>query len=166
MPKERVSIDELKTVIRYDAETGLLWWTARVANNVFAGDEAGATDGQGYKHFQYKGVHYPCHQVAWAFSHGAWPKHGVDHEDADRGNNRLTNLREATQSQNSANRRLGQNNKAGLKGVRERRSSGRWEANIWLGKSVYLGTFDTKEEAHAAYVVAAKVNFGEFARAS
>jgi len=163
LAKERASIAELQRIVAYDPATGILTWLIRPAVNVPIGSEAGSLDGQGYKHFQYKGVIYPCHQVAWALKHGRWPCRGIDHRDGGRSNNQAANLREASQSQNAANRKMHPNNKAGLKGVRYKH--GKWEASIWLGKSVYLGRFGTKAEAHAAYVDAATKNFGDFARA-
>lgn len=165
LTNKRLSIGDLRDVLHYDPKSGLLTWTKRVARNVFAGGEAGSVDGQGYKHFQFKGCIYPCHQVAWALFHNEWPDAHVDHRDGDRANNRIENLREANQSQNCANRRVSPKNKVGLKGVVEKRP-GRFSAVIWLGKSVHLGTFDTAEKAHAAYVSAAEKRFGEFARAA
>jgi len=157
-----LSVSDLADVLSYDPETGGLLWTKRVSNNVFAGMKAGVVNGQGYVVFQYRKVQLQAHRVAWALHCGNWPVAGIDHINGDRSDNRIKNLREANQSQNSANRRLQPNNKCGFKGVREK--LGKWEAAIWDGKSVYLGRYDSPEAAHQAYVTEAKRLFGEFAR--
>lgn len=85
----------------------------------------------------------------------------VDHINGDGLDNRLENLRLVNNQQNGANRR--NRNKHGLKGVFLDR--GRWRATIqFKEKRIALGTFKTKEDAHAAYCVAATNLFGEFAR--
>jgi hypothetical protein len=92
----------------------------------------------------------------------------MDHANGDRGDNRIDNLREATQSQNSANSWRPHKSTTGFKGVS---SSGRktkpWAAHIKQhGKSQFLGRYDTPEAAHAAYAMKAVELFGEFARLS
>lgn len=95
----------------------------------------------------------------------------VDHEDGNGLNNRRKNIRICTPYQNQGNRIVQRNNRLQLKGVRETKFdsgeyAGKFMANIKLGgKNIYLGTFCTKEEASAAYLGAARVAFGEFARA-
>jgi hypothetical protein len=94
------------------------------------------------------------------------PREGyvIDHVDGDGLNNRRCNLRYATHGQNVANG-LHRNRKSpGLKGTCQT-ASGRWRAQISHGGRTHtLGTFDTTEEAHAAYCEAAKRLHGEFAR--
>lgn len=83
----------------------------------------------------------------------------VDHKNNDTLDNRRSNLRIASYSQNAQNRVA----KSGLKGV-SREPSGRYRARIEIaGKGVSLGTFDTAEDAARAYDAAAIARFGEFA---
>ena len=87
----------------------------------------------------------------------------VDHVDGDVLNNRRSNLRLATHTDNMRNRKLQVNNKSGYTGVRIRRS--RWVAEIRVnGKKIHLGYFDNAEDAYKAYQNAASKYFGEFAR--
>jgi hypothetical protein len=92
----------------------------------------------------------------------------IDHINGDRLDNRIENLRTATYSQNSANAKRHSRNTSGLKGASKRfkngKWTGRWQASItYQRKQINLGYFDTKEEAHAAYLEAARRLQGEFA---
>jgi hypothetical protein len=86
----------------------------------------------------------------------------IDHKNLDRKDNRKENLRICTTSQNQANIKPHKRNKTGLKGVRKT-PSGKYEADIWKDKSIYLGVFNTKQEAAKVYNEAAIKFFGEFA---
>ena len=89
----------------------------------------------------------------------------VDHVDMNTLNNRMENLRIATAAQNQFNRGRPRNNTSGFKGVSWCESSGRWQAFIKRGgKSVWIGSFLTPEEAHEAYKLAVIEIAGEFAR--
>lgn len=95
---------------------------------------------------------------------GAKPGVIVDHKDNDGLNNRRSNLRRANKSLNGANSALSIRNKSGVKGVVWDASRQRWLASITLhGKSNYLGRFHSKEDAAAAYAVAARDAHGAFA---
>jgi HNH endonuclease/AP2 domain len=135
-----------------------------VSRSVQADDVAGLLDGDGYRRITIKGRIYQAHQLAWLYMTGKWCSRVIDHRDGDPSNNRWANLRRATISQNNANRRIHRNNKCGFKGV-VRNHIGRWCAAIYKdGRRYHLGSFATPEEAHAAYVAAARKLFGEFAR--
>jgi hypothetical protein len=104
---------------------------------------------------------YRVHRLAWAHVYGKWPDGHLDHADLDRSNNALDNLRPATRAQNNANRPLPRNNTSGFKGVHFDKGSRRW---IAVCGRRHVGSFATKEEAYAAYVEAARLRYGDFAR--
>jgi AP2 domain len=83
----------------------------------------------------------------------------VDHLNRDKLDNRRTNIRPATYSQNSANR--APRSKTGYKGVIS--DKGSWRAEIKDGRAIFLGMFDTAEDAARAYDEEARRRFGSFA---
>lgn len=94
------------------------------------------------------------------------PGFHVDHWNGDKLDNRRSNLRIATVSQNSMNRRSDSYGKSGYKGVHfDKGCINPWTARIKIGDSyVRLGHYETKEEAAQAYNEAAINNYGPWAR--
>lgn len=95
---------------------------------------------------------------------GAKPKQIVDHKNRNSSDNRKNNLRFATHQQNMQNSKMKVTNTLGFKGVQQK-PSGRFSARIRNseGKRLYLGTYDTPEQAHSSYLQAANKYHGEFA---
>lgn len=89
-----------------------------------------------------------------------WPI--TDHQNGNGLDNRRSNLRAATTSQNNANARVRRDNTSGYKGVAYIPKSGKWRAYIGNPQR-HLGHHDTAEQAAHAYDVAAVARFGEFA---
>lgn len=95
------------------------------------------------------------------------PKMETDHIDGNGLNNRRSNLRPATVSQNQQNSRRRQGTKSGVKGVCFDRAKGKWRADIKVsGRNVFLGYFDCIENAGAAYANGSAHYHGEFGRPS
>jgi hypothetical protein len=87
-----------------------------------------------------------------------------DHKNHNTLDNRRSNIRAATHQQNSSNQMMTAKNKSGYKGVCKAKRSKKWVAQIrHAGVNNYLGRYDTKEQAYAAYCAAAAVLHGEFA---
>lgn len=87
-----------------------------------------------------------------------------DHINHDGLDNRRSNLRICTRSENNQNSRARSDSVSGLRGAYLHKPSGRYMSRIKAGeKLIYLGYFGTAEAAHAAYCEAAKVHHGEFA---
>lgn len=113
-------------------------------------------------------VDYQCHyahRLAWLYIHGEWPEF-IDHINGDPFDNRLSNLRLATGSQNNYNQRRNSRNISGFKGVSYFSKTGQWRAAINIGKRhrKHLGLYATPEEAAIVYRRAAAELYGEFAR--
>ena len=157
----------LQKLLHYESETGLFVRLTKSAPCVKIGDVAGYVDPRGYVKISVDGRLYKAHRLAWLYMVGQWPNGEVDHRDANFCNNRWSNLREATRTQNIANGRIHRDNVSGFKGVVWHEQSKKWRARIYVeGKSVSLGLHDSPDAAHIAYVIAAQKYFGEFARAS
>lgn len=144
--------EQLKRVLRYDAATGAFTWIAKMGR-MRPGDPAG-TCSRGYILLNIFGRKYSAHRLAWFYVTGKWPKYQVDHTNGLRGDNRWPNLREATNSLNQQNLKKATSRSAtGLLGVMKNKK--RFGAVIHLnGQSYWLGTFNTPELAHAAYLTA------------
>jgi hypothetical protein len=160
-----VSLETLKAIVRYDPDTGNFYWLIRASRRTHIGQIAGSLNGKGYWQVEILGVNYQAHRLAWFFVTGEWPAQQIDHVNCISSDNRWSNLRLATSSENSRNSRKMATNKSGFKGVSFHKSTQRWRAVILLnGKHKHLGSRATPEEAHALYVEAARKHFGEFAR--
>lgn len=89
----------------------------------------------------------------------------TDHRDGNGLNNRRSNLRNATKSQNMHNARQRVDNSSGYKGVCWHKKKSKWVARIRLnGRQHHLGYFSTPQDAHEAYRQASDRMHGEFSR--
>jgi hypothetical protein len=155
----------LDQVLKYDPDTGEFFWRARPVtmfpagesakrprsavhscnqwNSRWAGQSAMSLkdDGYYYTHFQYRTL--LAHRIAWKIMTGEDPIE-VDHIDGNRGNNKWSNLRNGTRSDNQRNQSLKRSNKSGHHGVHFSKRQQKWTA------SITIGSFDSKEEAVAA----------------
>jgi hypothetical protein len=155
---------ELTRLFDYDPETGV--FTARVArHSVRIGAKAGCVAPDGYIQISVYGKKYKAHRLAWFYMYGCWPSE-IDHINLDKIDNRFSNLREATNAQQNSNRPAQRNNACGKKGVHFAKHASKWRAQIMKDKRfIHIGYFDSIEAAHRAYAAAARIHFGEFARA-
>lgn len=86
------------------------------------------------------------------------------HGNKTRNDNRKSNLRIVTDSQNMMNRCVHKNNKTGVAGVRWHKYHNKWVAVISANKKrIHLGYYDNFEDAVKARKEAEKKYFGEYA---
>jgi hypothetical protein len=79
-------------------------------------------------------------------------------------NDKIENLRPSDGSKNIANSSLSSSNTSGYKGVSYNKTRETWRSYIRVHRQyIHLGTFRNPEEAHEAYMEAARKYFGEFA---
>jgi hypothetical protein len=144
---------------RYDEETGYLFWRHSGPRRRMD-HPVGSVTKAGYRVIKGR----PAHHIVWLMHYGKLPRECLDHINGARDDNRIENLREVSHSQNSWNQGAHHDNPTGLKGVTWSKSRGKWRARICVRyKRHFLGWFDTKEAAHAAYCDAAARLHGEFA---
>jgi hypothetical protein len=149
-----MNVSRLRSVLNYDPRTGVFRWAERPSPRVRVGDVAGTVNGHGYLNIGFDGRTYKAHRLAWLYVHGEWPVGQIDHRNGDRTDNRLANLRVVTNAENLRSARRARSDSAtGLVGVS--RAGGRYRARMMVnGQSRSLGTYDTPEQAHAAYLAA------------
>ena len=88
----------------------------------------------------------------------------IDHKNGNIKDNRRSNLRLATYSENLHNTGIRKTNTSGFKGVSFHKYSKKWQATCYRdGKQVYIGTFSTPEKAAQAYDWAVSKEHPEFA---
>jgi hypothetical protein len=158
--------ERLQKLFDYSVITGKLYWRENRGDNILKGKEAGYTDkANKVAQVRIDNKLYLAHRVIWKLVIGKEPKECIDHVNRDSLDNSWINLREASSSENQYNRIKTKENKTGYKGVCFHQASGKFMAGIQnKRKSIYLGLFDTAEEAHAAYCAAADELHGKFAR--
>ncbi len=153
MTKNRIALDRLREMLDYAPATGLFTRKVRAGRHK-SGTVAGYIDKvNGYIRIEIDGVLYHGHRLAWFHMTGEWPQY-IDHRNANGADNRWSNIRNVTQVVNMQNRkRAASHNKLGVLGVT---AHGRgYAASIKsCGKTLYLGTHDTIELAHSAYLTA------------
>lgn len=152
-------------LLHVDLEAGKLYWKNHYQRPDLIGCEAGSIN-QGYRRLAIDGVQYYSCQIIWFVARRTWPHFTIDHKDEDKLNDSIYNLRKASKGQNIANSGINVRNTSGYKGVSW--SAGKWRADIRVnGKGIYLGRYNTPEEAHNAWYKAACDAWGkEFVRAS
>lgn len=164
----------------YNSDTGELVWKVRpgshfntvagcnVTNARCAGKVAGTKCQNGYMQVWVNGSIVKVHRIIYEMHFGPIPDGiYIDHENLDRSDNRIENLRKATPSENKMNSPIQSNNTTGFKGVSYCQNTSKWKAAIKTrGVITNLGSFMSPELAHMAYCEAAKLHHGDFARTS
>lgn len=143
----------LRQILRYEPETGKLFWLPRPRemfdtqnafgtwNTRWANAEAFTQiDSGGYHHSRISKKSFKAHRVIWAMVYGSWPVDQIDHINGARDDNRLCNLRDVCRSENMQNTKKYSHNSSGHNGVSWQKSLGKWHAYIKLtGKKKHLG---------------------------
>jgi len=145
-----ITQEYLKSILEYNPDTGEFIRLVRTANCTQISDIVGTLDkSTGYIRISICNISYRAHRLAWLYMTGEWPKYKIDHIDRIRSNNQVVNLRDI--NKNEFNKGFYKNNNIGIVGVTIVKSL-RYKAVIGVnGKGIYLGTFDTLEEASIAY---------------
>ena len=125
---------------------GALYWRVK-RGPAHVGRIAGALGPEGYRLITAHGKVYGAHRLVFMWHHG-WMPTKVDHIDSDPTNNRIENLRAATNSQNAHNARLRSDNTSGVKGVAWYKKLDKWMAYCNVnGKRKHLGYFCSLPDA-------------------
>jgi hypothetical protein len=134
MTKKILSQQELHEIIEY--KNGELYWKIKPSKNRQVGEKAGSVKKNGYCMVQINKKLDYAHRFIFLMFYGYLPKY-IDHIDGNPSNNRIENLREATQSQNLCNRSKQINNKSGFKGICWNEKRNQWTATCQFnGKTI------------------------------
>ena len=158
-------LEKLKEYLDYNPDTGILTWIKKPAGSVEVGQEAGAKHSKGYIIISFKGNSYFAHRIAYYMYHGVDPLENlVDHKYGDKSNNKIKDLRLASNAQNQMNHiKLRSDNTSGVIGVSWAKDRKKWGANIQKnGVQKNLGYFTNKEDAIKTRKEAEKKYFGRF----
>jgi len=155
-----ISASDLKSLVRYDAKTGDLFWLPREPaspyvktwNTKHAGQKAFCTvTTYGYVKGYIYNRPYHAHRVAYALYYGQWPQGHIDHINGITSDNRIANLRDVTRQENQRNLRRSVSNTSGITGVGWCKITNKWKAQIQADKiRKHLGVFERFEDAVAA----------------
>lgn len=160
--------EQLRQLLRYEPETGKLFWRERGLEWFSDGAKAAvharnmwnarwaeaealtATTANGYLHGNILGVKIMAHRACLTIINGEWPAGDVDHINGIRDDNRADNLRLATRTQNLRNAKKSAKNTSGHTGVYWSRDCQKWCVKIRHGGiNHHLGVFATIDEAVA-----------------
>jgi len=101
---EELTQERLKQLLYYDPDTGDFTWKVNRNTKVQKGDRAGTINTYGYVAIVVCGQRCVAHRLAFLYMEGELPPDKVDHRDRIRNNNKWSNLRHATQSENAQNK--------------------------------------------------------------
>lgn len=173
-----LTFSQVDALLKYDPETGKLFWKERDLsmfssstklaktecsrwNNRYSGEEAFTTrHTKGYATGSIYGRMYKAHRVVWLLQFGVWPSGQIDHINGNPADNRVSNLRVVTNSENCKNQRLNTKNTTGVVGVHWNKQCGKWQAQIRIKQAkIHLGLFINFDDAVIARK-SAEVKYG------
>jgi hypothetical protein len=152
-----LSQKRLREVVSFNEDTGEFHY-------VVSGERAGR-DLDGYVRIDIDGSGFQAHRLAWFWMYGYFPQTDIDHIDKCRSNNRPSNLRLATRSQNMLNISAHKDSATGIKNVSFRKDTGKYSVRLSInGKYKVIGSFTDIETASRAATEARMKYHGEYAR--
>ena len=158
--------EQLRQLLRYEPETGKLFWRERTPE-MFVDGNNGTAAGRcaqwnaryanrpaftapmktGYLSGRAFGATHYAHRVAWAIFEGCWPTGQIDHVNGVRSDNRRSNMRDVSLEENMRNVKRRVDNSSGQTGVDFHKTLNLWRARAGAGT---IGYFKTRPEAVAA----------------
>ena len=173
LPSQKVLLD----LLNYDEKSGKLIWAVRprkysksdMAHTLWNGRWAGTPAlnyprSSGHLVGNIFDSSYAAHRVIWKLKTGEDPLAQIDHINGTPEDNSWSNLRKANRSQNYWNAKVKSCNTSGRKGVHFDKARGKWVARLTHYRIIlFLGRFDTFEDACAARSEAERQHHKEFA---
>ena len=169
------SLEYLRSRLDYNPKTGVLTWRPKPGdsreerrwNSRYAGKPTGHLRPDGYLEVNLDYRLILAHRIAYALGKGKPipESYEVDHRNRKRSDNKLRNLRLATNVQNSCNGSGRQNVDPSIpRGVSWHRGAGKWQARLRVyGRRLHLGSYHDLSEASRVVEKARKKYHKEFA---
>ncbi len=149
----KVKLTQTTVTELFEHRNGQLIWKKNLRGPAKKGTVAGWLGSNGYFKVGVNGSEEYVHRIIWLLHHGYLPENNLDHIDRNKTNNKIENLREASQSCNMRNYGNKQHNKTGVNGVCWKERYKKWHANIVItGTQIHLGYYKNfKNAVHARY---------------
>ena len=149
----------------FEYRDGKLYWKISNSNAISVGQEAGTEYSRGYRRVYFNGKTWGTHRIVWIMFNGDIPSGvQIDHINGEASDNRIENLRMATNTQNCQNRRMRPTN-TGIRNVSYVAKEKKYKVSIQAaGKRIYCGRFDDLELAELVAIEARDKYHGKFAR--
>lgn len=145
---EPLTQERLRELFVYNHDTGEFVSRKR-------GTVCGSLTRKGAVKMTIDGKFYQAHRLAWLYMTGAWPKDQIDHINRKPADNRFCNLRDVGPLEQRLNQHKMLDRPKHWLGTT--RTKWGWQATIeFATKNYYLGLFERREDAHAAYMNARK----------
>ena len=148
-----ITQEKLKELLSYDKDAGVFTWAVR-RRGVAVGAVAGYNRLDGYIQLMAEGKLHYAHRIAWLYVYGELPKDQIDHINGVKTDNRICNLRLATNQENQHNKSSPRtDNTSGFLGVSWSKPAKKWRADIRInGRKKNLGFFNTADLASEVYL--------------
>lgn len=163
-----ISREQVADLLDYNPNLGIFTWK----QGNYAKLPAGYFSRLGRRRISVFGKVFLGSRLAWLLYYGKWSEKTIDHIDGNRRNDRIANLRLASESEQQWNKGINRNNTSGIKGVsfntrRAEAGLSPWESYITVYyKRVHLGFFAERDAAIAARCKAEMAYHDDFTRAS
>lgn len=138
-----ITLEYLKSILDYNPDTGIFIWKVN-GNNQFVkiGGVAGHMRKNGYIVIRINKKNYRGHRLAWMYIYGEFPSEQIDHINHNRADNRISNLRLASNQENQRNASKRKDNTSGICGISWAKRQNKWRADIKVNqKQINLGYF-------------------------
>ena len=153
-----ITQEKLKELLGYDSDTGVFTWIVK-RQGVKHRAMAGTLNSNGHRQIMVGGKLYLAHRLAFLYVTGSWPEDQTDHVNHRRDDNRWSNLREVSHTENGRNQSKPKRNTSGVVGIFWNKQVSKWQAQIRVnGKPIHLGLHEcinaailTRKAAEFAY---------------